>query len=64
MAAQFTAGDESPTSIMFRTIADEMPLRTLLMFTGGKMSLARLEALLLMMNGKWLRGLIALWRGR
>lgn len=64
MAAQFTVGDESPTSIMFRTIADEMPLRTLLMFTGGTMSLARLEALLLMMNGKWLRGIIALWRGR
>jgi len=64
MAAQFTAGDESPTSIMFRAIADEMPLRTLLMFTGGNMSLTRLEALLLMMNGKWLRGLIALWRGR
>lgn len=64
MAAQFTANDESPTSIMFRTIADEMPLRTLLMFTAGNMTLARLEALLLMMNGKWLRGLLALWRSR
>ncbi|MFZ9857971.1 MAG: glycoside hydrolase family 3 C-terminal domain-containing protein [Roseiflexaceae bacterium] len=64
MAAQFTAGDESPTSIMFRTIADEMPLRTLLMFSGGNMSLARLEALLLMINGKWLRGLMALWSSR
>jgi len=64
MAAQFTTDTESPTAIMFRTIADEMPLRTLLMFSGGNMSLARLEALLMMMNGKWIKGLLILWRMR
>lgn len=64
MAAQFASDNESPTSIMFRTIADEMPLRVLLMFSGGKMPLSRLEALLLMMNGKWLRGLMSLWQNR
>lgn len=61
---QVSIDAESPTAIMFRTIMDEMPLRTLLMFSGGRISLARLEALLMMMNGKWIRGLMALLRNR
>ena len=64
MAERFASDAESPTGILFRTMAEEMPLRSLLMFSGGRMSLARLEALVLMMNGKWIRGLIALWRSR
>lgn len=64
MMTQLANDTESPTAIMFRTIAEEMPLRTLLMFSAGRMTLARLEALLLMMNGKWLQGLGALWRNR
>lgn len=64
MAEQFVSDAESPTGILFRAMAEEMPLRSLLMFSGGRMTLARLEALLLMMNGKWIRGLIAFWRSR
>lgn len=64
MAEQFVVDAESPTGIMFRTMAEEMPLRSLLMLSSGRMTLSRLEALLMMMNGKWIRGLIAFWRSR
>lgn len=64
MAEQFVVDAESPTGIMFRTIAEEMPLRNLLMLSSGRMTLSRLEALIMMMNGKWIRGLIAFWRSR
>lgn len=64
MADQFRAEENSPTGILFRAMAEEMPLRSLLMFSAGRMTLARLEALLTFINGKWVRGFIQLWRSR
>jgi hypothetical protein len=50
---------ESPTALLLAAIVKEAPLRTLMMFGGG-VSREMLDALLMMINGKVFRGLVAL----
>jgi beta-glucosidase len=51
--------EETPTGVLMRATAHDMPLRNMLM-TEGPLNRAKLEALLLMMNGHFFRGLLAL----
>jgi len=57
--------DEADTSMgaMMRAVIQEMPLRTLMTF-GGPLDLPKLEALLLMINGKFFKGLGAFINAR
>lgn len=52
---------ETPTGVMMQTIANEMPLRSLLM-SGGMFNRTKLEALLLMINGAFFKGLRAFFK--
>jgi len=51
--------EDTPTAVMILRMAEEMPLRSLLM-SGGMFDRQKLEALLLMANGHFLKGLRAL----
>jgi beta-glucosidase len=55
---------ESPTAIMFESMAKEMPMRSLLMLGGGVFSLPMLDAIMLMINGYYWKGLRALIASR
>ena len=55
---------ESPTAIMFESMAKEMPMRSLLMLGGGVFSVSMLEAVMLMINGYYWQGLRALIAAR
>jgi beta-glucosidase len=55
---------ESPTAIMFESMAKEMPMRSLLMLGGGAFTLPTLEAVMLMINGYYWKGLRALIAAR
>jgi hypothetical protein len=44
--------------MLMKAVANEMPLRTMLMMGGG-LNRSQLEALLLMTNGHLLKGLVA-----
>jgi beta-glucosidase len=52
-------GEETPMGAMMRVVVQEMPLRNLSRF-GGPLNRPRLEALLLMINGHLIKGLLAL----
>ena len=45
---------------MLRSMVKEMPLRVMLMMGGDRLNRGMLEGLLLMINGKFFRGLFAL----
>jgi beta-glucosidase len=49
--------EDSPEGLLIAAMVSEMPLRTMLMM-GGPLDRKKLEALVLMMNGKFFRGLI------
>jgi len=51
---------DSPTAYLMQAVVREMPLRTMLMMAGGAVSREMLHALLIMINGKFFRGLLAL----
>jgi beta-glucosidase len=51
--------EDTPIGLLMEAMAREMPLRTMLM-TGGGISREMLEALLLMINGKFFKGIGAL----
>jgi beta-glucosidase len=55
-------GEENPMGAMMRAMMKEMPLRPMLMF-GSVFNRPKLEALLLMMNGRIIPGLLAMLRG-
>lgn len=55
---------ESPTAIMFESMAKEMPMRSLLMLGNGMFSLPLLDAIMLMINGYYWKGLRALIAAR
>lgn len=52
----------TPTALMMETMVHEMPLRTMLMMGGGAVRKETLEALLLLINGRFFKGLAALVR--
>jgi beta-glucosidase len=54
---------DGPTALLFRTMADEMPPRTLMMFAQGKIKLAWMHAFVALANRKYLQALRALIRG-
>jgi beta-glucosidase len=53
--------EDTPTGIMMAAMVQEMPLRSMLMM-GGSMNRDKLEALLLMINGHFFKGLLAFIR--
>jgi beta-glucosidase len=55
--------EDTPIGLLMEAMAREMPLRTMLM-TGGRISREMLEALLLLINGKFFKGLGALVKAR
>jgi beta-glucosidase len=55
--------EDTPTGLLMLTMVKEMPLRSMLMM-GGPMNRPKLEALLLMLNGHFFKGLVALTRAR
>ncbi|MBN1579572.1 MAG: glycoside hydrolase family 3 C-terminal domain-containing protein, partial [Anaerolineae bacterium] len=57
-------GAEGPTALVMEATACEGPLRLMLMASGGAVSREMLEALLLMINGRFFKGLFALLRAR
>jgi len=58
---QMVAGQEdAPTGLMLMAMLHEMPLRSMLMLNDGPFTRAMLEALLEMINGKTLKGFLAL----
>ena len=57
-------GEDTPTSIMFRNMLKEMPLRSLLMFAGPALGINRLEMLLDLINGRPGAAIARWWRSR
>ena len=57
IAGDDIAGEDNPNLNMMKAMINEMPLRTFGMFTGANMPKYFTEALLLMLNGKLLKGL-------
>ena len=55
---------ESPTAMMFESMAKEIPMRSLLMLGNGVFSVRMLEAIMLMINGYYWKGLRALIASR
>ncbi|MEA3326153.1 MAG: glycoside hydrolase family 3 C-terminal domain-containing protein [Chloroflexota bacterium] len=54
---------DSPNALMMKSMINEMPLRTLLMF-GSELNRGMLEGLLMMINGKFFKGLSLLLKSR
>ncbi len=54
-----SGGDET-TNLMVERVIDEMPLRNLVLFSGGQFSFEMVDGLLAMMNGRLISGVIAL----
>ena len=55
---------DSPNALMVEAMMKDVPLRTLVMFGGDAFTPKMAEGLLLMINGKYLRGLLRLLQGR
>lgn len=53
---------DSPTALLMSAIVEEAPLRTMLMTGGGAVSREMLDALLIMINGQFFKGVGALIR--
>lgn len=61
--AKMIAGQEgTPTAVLMEAMAREAPLRLLMMMGGGTVTRAMLDALLMILNGKVIRGAWALFR--
>jgi beta-glucosidase len=56
-----TANDETQISIMARHFAEEVPLRGMMMVSGGKVTSGMLEGLLMVLNGRFLHGFARLF---
>ncbi len=55
---------DSPNAQMVRTVMDEAPLRTLLLFGGGAINRSLVDGLLMMINRKYIKGLSLLVKSR
>jgi beta-glucosidase len=62
MAALLEGAEGTPTALLMDAMAREMPLRGMLMAGNGSITREMLEALLLLINGRSLKGLSALIR--
>ena len=51
--------EDSPVGLLLQSIVDEMPLRSIMMMSDGALNRKQLEALLLMINGHFFKGLAA-----
>ena len=58
-----SADPDSPNALMMKSMINEMPLRTLLMFSGD-LNRGMLEGLLMMINGKFFKGMAILLKSR
>ena len=52
--------EDTPTALLMEAVAREMPLRGMLMSGDGSITRDMLDALLVMINGRTLKGLFAL----
>lgn len=55
---------DSPNAQMITAMLEDAPLRTLMMFSGGALNRTMVEGLLLMINRRYIRGLIRFLKGR
>lgn len=55
---------DDPNALMMQGILDEAPLRTLLMLGGGAINRGTVDGLLLLINRRFIQGLLALLRAR
>jgi beta-glucosidase len=62
ISAMIGGDKESPNALLMESAIREGPLRLLMMFSDGAVTREMLDALLLMINGKFLKGLSALIR--
>ena len=60
MAKMIEGMEDTPVALLMEAMAKEMPLRSMLMLGGGSLTREMLDALLVMINGKFLRGAGAL----
>lgn len=58
--AMIEGQEDTPTALLMESMAREAPLRIMLMTGDGSLSREMLEALLMMINGKFFKGLFAL----
>ena len=52
--------EDTPTALLMEAMADEAPLRTMLMTGDGSITREILDGMLIMINGKFFKGLSAL----
>ena len=56
--AKMTQGnDDEPTSIMMRRIGEELPLRGMILANSGRLTYGMLDGMLMLINGRGLRGM-------
>jgi len=60
MAKMIEGMEDTPVALLMEAMAKEMPLRSMLMLGGGSLTREMLDALLVMINGKFFRGAGAL----
>jgi beta-glucosidase len=63
MGKMIEGQEDTPTALMMNAMMKEMPLRSMLMFGDGSISRGMLDGLLLMINGKFFKGLGAVIKG-
>jgi beta-glucosidase len=63
IAKMIKGQEDTPMGLLMDTMVSEMPLRSLMMM-GGPLNRPKLEALLLMVNGHFFKGLVALIRAK
>jgi beta-glucosidase len=56
--------EDTPTGLLLQTMLHEMPLRGMLMMGDGSLNRGMLEALVMMINGQFLKGLVAFLKAR
>jgi beta-glucosidase len=62
MAKVIQGQEGTPTALLTEAMAYEIPMRSMLMFGGGPLNREMVDALLVMINGKFFRGAVALLR--
>jgi beta-glucosidase len=60
MAKVIQGQEGTPTALLMEAMAYEMPLRSMLMFGGGPLTREMVDALLVMINGKFFKGAVSL----
>ncbi|MDX9864773.1 MAG: glycoside hydrolase family 3 C-terminal domain-containing protein [Anaerolineaceae bacterium] len=63
-AGMIVGQEDTSTALMMQSMIKDMPLRNLLMMSGGRLNANVLEGMLLLMNAKFLKGMLVLFRSR